>query len=331
MCTKPRIIVPGVYYHVTSRGIAAEEIFPNQDMILFFLKEVKETLEKYSFKCLGWSVQKNHYHLILKSSDVPISLFLQRLNSNYAKYFNKESSREGVVFYRRFASIIVQKDRGLKELIRYVHLNPIRCDHCKRSELADYQWSGHSAAMKNIDDGILDREEMLGCFDNDIQQYYDFMAAGCDKSDPTIENVRNANKGAQNFSKSESWVIGDAQFISYVLLKDRSRKARIARHELEQFSLAKLHSCISERFDVKFEDFFKQGRNDYKSKIRQVFVYTGKYRFDFSGKILANYLGITGSAVSRMISRAAILFEHTELAETIELMFDDSAKELIEV
>ncbi|MFP4243047.1 MAG: transposase, partial [Chitinispirillaceae bacterium] len=95
MCTKPRIIVPGVFYQVYSKGVSGEKIFGNPEMKKFFLRELAVTLEKFSFKCCSWSIMDDHYHLVVKSSDVPISKFMQRLNSVYAKKFNREKGREG--------------------------------------------------------------------------------------------------------------------------------------------------------------------------------------------------------------------------------------------
>ncbi|MFW6245515.1 MAG: transposase, partial [Fibrobacterota bacterium] len=160
MCTKPRIIVPGVYYQIYSRGVFGENIFPNTELKNFFLKELAITLKKFSYCCCSWSLQENHYHLVVKSSEVPISKFMQRLNSVYAKKYNRERGREGVVFFRRYASII-SEETELKNLIRYVHLNPVRCGACTLDKLDDYEWCGHRAALRKDNDDILDRNELL--------------------------------------------------------------------------------------------------------------------------------------------------------------------------
>ncbi|MFP4242156.1 MAG: hypothetical protein ACLFQB_09520, partial [Chitinispirillaceae bacterium] len=61
MCTKPKIIVPDVYYQVSSKGVFGEKIFSDDELKRFFLKELSKTLDKFSYRCCGWSVMNNHY------------------------------------------------------------------------------------------------------------------------------------------------------------------------------------------------------------------------------------------------------------------------------
>lgn len=229
MCTKPRVIVPGVFYQVSSRGVFGEDIFPTTELKNFFLKELAITLKKYSFTCCSWSLQKDHYHLVVESSEIPISKFMQRLNSVYAKKFNSERGREGVVFFRRYASVITEETE-LKELIRYVHLNPVRCGDCTLEELDHYKWSGHRAVVQGIDDNLVDKVCLLNQFSGSdpLHQYRIYLSSGkpgCD-DDESIRIVRSANREKTGFSEPELWVIGSLDFIRKVLEMDRCRRAR---------------------------------------------------------------------------------------------------------
>ncbi|MFP4014652.1 MAG: transposase [Chitinispirillaceae bacterium] len=320
MCTKPRIIVPGVFYQVYSKGVHGEDIFPTPELKDFFLKELAITLEKYSYLCCSWSLQKNHYHLVVKSSKEPISKFMQRLNSVYAKMFNRESGREGVVFFRRYASVITEETE-IKKLIRYVHLNPVRCGECTLEELDHYEWCGHSAVVQGRDDDLLDKECLLNQFPGSepLRQYRDYLSS--EESDcgynEIIGKVRNANRGKMGVSKPESWVIGSLDFIRMVLRKDHSRKVRLARHILTDTTLEKLHEALRCCLDCEKEELFHQGWKNQKSTSRELFAYLGTCCYDFRATEIAQYLGITGSGVSRMVSRYSGIIQREYLAESV--------------
>jgi REP element-mobilizing transposase RayT len=152
--SKPRIVVSNVFYEVTSKGARGAAIFDTDDLKTFFLTQFTNTLKMFNYQCYGWSLLDDHYHLILKSSETSISKFMQRLNSVYARHYNKVKNELGTVFYRRFASIIVQEETGLKDLIRYVHLNPVRANICTTDELDTYKWCGHQSLLNNKSDQI---------------------------------------------------------------------------------------------------------------------------------------------------------------------------------
>ncbi|MFW6244561.1 MAG: transposase [Fibrobacterota bacterium] len=318
MCTKPRIIVPEVYYHVSSKGVSGEKIFTSQNLKHFFLMELSITLELYSYECCSWSLMDNHYHLVVKASDVPISKFMQRLNSVFAKKFNFENGREGVVFFRRYASVISEESE-LRKLIRYVHLNPVRCGACTLEELDRYEWCGHKELINENNRGILNRELLLNQYSgtDPFETYLNFLAESNYESDKTIQIVRNANKGKVNFSSPECWILGSDDFIRNVLEKDRCRRARIARHIREGISLEQIHKELQICLCSENNELFLQGRVNQKSTARELFAYLGVCRFDFYVTETADYLKITSSAVSRMISRYSRISEGDYLLRSV--------------
>ncbi|MFP4013418.1 MAG: transposase [Chitinispirillaceae bacterium] len=319
MCTKPRIIVPGVFYQVYSKGVFGEEIFPTPELKSFFLKELAITLKKYSYLCCSWSLQKDHYHLVVKSSEVPISKFMQRLNSVIAKEFNRQCGREGVVFFRRYASVI-SEETELKKLIRYVHLNPVRCGECTLEELDQYEWCGHRAVVQGSEDDLLDKDCLLNQFpgSDSLRQYREYLLSektDC-VDDEVIRKVRDVNRGKMNFFRPESWIIGSYEFMRMVLEKDRSRRVRLARHIVTNTTLENLHQALQVCLNSEKEELFHQGRVNQKSTSRELFAYLGVCCYDFHATQVANYLGITGSGASRMVSRYAKVFQREYLVKS---------------
>jgi hypothetical protein len=77
-----------------------------------------------------------------------LSKVMRKLMTGYAVTFNQRHKRSGHLFQNRYKSIICEEDPYLLELIRYIHLNPLRAGMVKDlKELDKYPWSGHSAIL----------------------------------------------------------------------------------------------------------------------------------------------------------------------------------------
>ncbi|MCK7515863.1 MAG: transposase [Desulfobacterales bacterium] len=102
---------------------------------------IGEALDVYA-----WALLPNHFHLLCRTNRLPLSRSMHRLLTGYVVNFNKRRRRHGHLFQNRFKSIVCQEDRYLKELVRYIHLNPLRSGLVSGlSELAAYPYAGHSA------------------------------------------------------------------------------------------------------------------------------------------------------------------------------------------
>lgn len=305
MTSKPRIIVPHRFYHLHSQSLPELKIFRNVQMKTFFLQQLSITLQIFSFDCLAWSLLDDHYHLVIKSADTSLPLFMQRFNSILAKQFNKLNFRNGVVFSKRYSSIVVQEGTSLSEIIRYIHLNPVRKSICTLEKLDTYKWTGHHSIVNETPDGIINTGELFAQFgDTDpLTHYIDFIKTGTGL--PEIINLlKMSNRGTLNFHQSNCFIIGNKDFTVTVLGEDRLRKVRVARYIRENVSLdcmlEKVRTCID--FDPD-KDIFRQGKLNEISTARQIFAIIGHIHFEFKCVDIAKYLHITGSAVSSMICR----------------------------
>jgi len=73
---------------------------------------------------------------------------MRRLLTGYAVTFNGRHKRRGHLFQNRYKSVICEEDPYLLELIRYIHLNPLRAKLVKDfKELDKYPWTGHSTIL----------------------------------------------------------------------------------------------------------------------------------------------------------------------------------------
>ena len=126
MPRKSRIDAPGALHHIIVRGIERRRIFKTDADRDNFLSRLGDILTETETACYAWALIPNHFHLLLRTSNVSISTVMKRLLTGYALWFNRKHGRYGHLFQNRYKSILCQEDVYLLELVRYIHLNPLR-------------------------------------------------------------------------------------------------------------------------------------------------------------------------------------------------------------
>lgn len=306
MSTKPRIIVPQAIYHIFAEGTEEVQIFGKDLLKKFFIEQLTRISKKYQLSCYAFSLTGNQYDLLLKSSEQSISIAMQTFNSVIAKKFNKTEKRHGTVFASRFNSLVIEQTK-LKEVVRFIHLQPVVNGECSLEELDYYKWSGHYFLLGNKPYEFQNTQIVLDLFDisDPVKKYKDYICIDKLNSDSEkiVKHLKDANNGKLSFHEPEAWVLGEPQFIKHILELDRCRRARIARHVSENVTMEQIVEEVTRSLCLPAKDIFHQGLFDVKSTARELFAYIGKKRFDFSGAQMALHLRVSESAVSRMISR----------------------------
>jgi len=126
MPRQPRLDAPGVLQHVMARGIERREIFKDNKDRKLFVGRLGDILTETKTQCFAWVLIPNHIHLLLRTGSTPLSRVMKCLLTGHAVYFNKRHQRSGHLFQNRYKSIICEEDPYLLELMRYIHLNPLR-------------------------------------------------------------------------------------------------------------------------------------------------------------------------------------------------------------
>ena len=146
-----RLDIPELLQHVIVRGVERCDIFRDDDDRRRFLQCFSKLLVQTGTECLAWSLMTNHLHLLLRPRKTCLAPFMRRLLTGYAIYFNLRHRRSGHLFQNRYKSIVCEEDAYLLELVRYIHLNPLRAGLVEDlSGLDRYAWSGHSVIMGNV-------------------------------------------------------------------------------------------------------------------------------------------------------------------------------------
>ena len=162
MARRPRIHFPGALYHVVSRGNRRQGIFLDEKDMKKFLSYLVEYKSRRPFRLYAYALMKNHFHLLVEVEAIPLSRIMQSLLFRYTGYFNRRYREVGHLFQGRYKAIVCDKDVYLLELIRYIHLNPVRAKIVKRPE--EYLWTSHLSYLGRRGDDLIDEGFVLGQF-----------------------------------------------------------------------------------------------------------------------------------------------------------------------
>jgi REP element-mobilizing transposase RayT len=159
MARKPRIHFPGALYHVIARGNRKQGIFLDEKDLQRFLTYLSDCKTRFPFRLYAYALLKNHLHLLIEVQQIPLSRIMQSLLFAYASYFNRRVGEVGHLFQGRHKAILCDKDAYLLELVRYIHLNPVRAKIVKRPE--DYAWTGHLSYLGRGKQHLIDEDLVL--------------------------------------------------------------------------------------------------------------------------------------------------------------------------
>jgi len=180
MARRPRIHFPGALYHVISRGNRRQRIFLDEKDMKKFLSYLVEYKSRRPFRLYAYALMKNHLHLLVEVEEIPLSRIMQSLLFRYTGYFNRRYREVGHLFQGRYKAIVCDKDVYLLELVRYIHLNPVRANIVKRPE--EYLWTSHLSYLGRGGDDLIDEGFVLGQFSGNKslarQRYRQFVWEG---------------------------------------------------------------------------------------------------------------------------------------------------------
>jgi REP element-mobilizing transposase RayT len=187
-----RLEYPGALYHVTSRGNARARIYTDDEDHRRFLDLLGAVCERHNWRIHAYCLMGNHYHVVLETPEPTLSKGMRQLNGVYTQDFNRRHRKSGHLLQGRYTAIVVDKDKYLLELARYVVLNPVRAGMVKSP--GQWPWSSYRATIGkaptppwlNIDFLLAQLSSRKG---DARERYVRFVAEG--KEQPTIwQNLR---------------------------------------------------------------------------------------------------------------------------------------------
>ena len=125
-----------------SRGNQGQLIFLDDGDRQRYLKLLKELPRQFGCKLYAYVLMDNHVHLLVEVGNLPLSKIMQNLQFRYTQQYNRRYRKVGHLFQGRYKAILCDRDNYLLELVRYIHLNPIRAGLVRRTDR--YRWSSPS-------------------------------------------------------------------------------------------------------------------------------------------------------------------------------------------
>ena len=129
-------------YHVMIRGINQQTIFEDAEDNEKMLQVFSEVKAVSKCKIFAYCLMHNHYHIVLKVEEEGLDQIFKRLGSRYVYWYNLKYNRIGHLYQDRYKSEVIEDDRYLLAVIRYVHQNPVSAGIVK--EISDYPWSSYT-------------------------------------------------------------------------------------------------------------------------------------------------------------------------------------------
>jgi putative transposase len=290
----------GSLVHIMARGLDGKNIFIDEHDKQEFLVRFARIRRECGYRCLSWCLMPNHYHLFLRTNEQPMSALMRPLNGGYARWFNHKYHRRGYLFQDRFKSMLCQDQDYARQLIRYIHLNPVRSGEVGSIEmLAKWPWCGHGYLLNTpgaAGISFQDRNEALRRFgslpDRAVSLYVKYLKEGIDKAHPETAGSLSEDALFEIAGSHKGWpaVIGDADFAKNAMSCHPVAVHRRHRQADYQNVLESIAKQVTARCEIPKSLLFQKGRRDKRSQARELFCCRAHDEEKIPYGIIARYL-----------------------------------------
>jgi REP element-mobilizing transposase RayT len=326
MPRQARIDAPGALHHIIIRGIEKKAVFRDDRDRDRFVERLGRVLSDTATPCYAWSLMTNHVHLLLMTGMSPIATVMRRLLTGYAQDFNRRHNRHGQLFQNRYKSILCEKDPYLLELVRYIHLNPLRAGIVRSlDELKPYRYSGHGVLMGSFEYTWQETREVLGLFAKTVKEgqrrYRSFVADGIElgrrpelvgggliRSAGGWEALKKRRRQDARI-KGDERILGGGDFVEAVLHQAEETLRQKARIRKQGLAIGELVSRVAAYYGVDSEDIGSGSRQRTIAMVRSTVCYLAVRKLDMSCTDVAAELRISPSAVSNAVVRGKLIVQ----------------------
>ena len=181
----PRNYIKTIFFHVITQGINKSYIFEKSEDIKYHIKTMYKLSAQHEIKIIAYCIMNNHVHMLIETDDIKeLSKYMQRLNTTYAKYYNKKYNRIGYVFRDRYKTEGIYSEEQLYNCIKYIYDNPVKAGICNRPE--EYPYSNYKKINKNLKENyiFIDIEDDKKTSEEVIEEYLT-------ENDVKLEELKN--------------------------------------------------------------------------------------------------------------------------------------------
>lgn len=319
----PRLDYPGALHHLIARGIERRRIFRSDGDRQTFLDRLGNLVLDSEAGLYAWALMPNHAHVLLRTGLLHLSRLVQRWLGPYAITFNRVHDRSGHLFQNRFKNVLVEEDPYLLELVRYIHLNPVRSRlPVTLDGLATYPWSGHAVLLGKREFPAQDVDYVLSLFGTKAgrarRSYLQFVCDGLSNGAPKDldggglrrsaggwELVEKLGRGRERWEYDER-ILGSSNFVHEALARLNLEPVRPPANPVA--TLAALCARAAAFFDVTERELASNSQRHPALAARAVVCDVAVSRHAYSLTALARHLSISRPSVARALERAAAVY-----------------------
>lgn len=320
MPRQARLDAPGTLHHIMIRGIEKSNIVDDRNDRQDFVSRMGAIAANTKTAIYAWALMTNHAHILLRSGPKGVSTFMGRFLTGYAITYNKRHSRSGHLFQNRYKSIICQEDAYFQELVRYIHLNPLRAMLVRNlSALERYPWCGHSVLMGKRRHEWQDRDYVLSWFgsseDKAKKAYRTYIHSGRDQGRrPELVGgglIRSLGGWSQvisarrhgNRERFDERILGSGDFVERVI-KEADERVSSGFEGIERKKRVEemiQHICDQENINVL--ELKTGSRRRSVSRVRSQLAHELVEIHGIPLAEVARHVGVSTSAISKMLCR----------------------------
>ena len=321
MPRQARLDAPGTLHHIIVRGIERRKIVDDDTDRQRFVDRLGKLSVEMEMPVYAWALMNNHAHILLHSGLGGISKLMRRLLTGYAVNYNIRHKRYGHLFQNRYKSIVCEEDAYFKELVRYIHLNPLRAGLAETMRKLDwYRWSGHTFIMGRRKNDWQVTEYVLKQFGSPKRagrsRYRQFVQKGIgDGRQPQLVGgglIRSLGGWSEvkalrrigGRELSDERILGSGDFVKQVADEvELARKYRFTAYErIEKVRKAIETACAKQQVEI---DALRNGsRLGPVSRARAALCLQLVNEYGLSLAETARQLGVSTSAIAKTIKRS---------------------------
>jgi putative transposase len=246
-----RIEYPDAYYHVSNVALDGQRVFPSARYYEAFLQALDETCLRLNVQVHAYTLLKDRYHLLVKTPEANLSRFMRQIDGLYTQYYQRLKKSEGSLFRGRYKAVLVQADKYLLPLSRFIHLG------VRKQDLDSHAWSSYHAYINKAKaPAWLVRDETLAQIDGPAnkryQRYAEYVAQGVDEELAHFYGKKNLSS-----------VMGDEKFRKFASGKRSATKVRgVSRgaHAKWRPACKDIVSAVAKHFKVSEDSIYKAAR-----------------------------------------------------------------------
>jgi REP element-mobilizing transposase RayT len=326
-----RLDAPGALHHIICRGFERRAVFRSDEDREDFINRLSRIVTETKTACYAWALIPNHFHLLLRNCGTPITTTMRRLLTGYAVSFNRRHNRKGRLFRNRYKSILCQEERYLMELVRHIHLNPLRAGVVSNLDMLDrYPYCGHSVVMGKVEASWQDTNKLLALFSenpldgiNRYRRYMEKGAAGSRRWELSGGDLLRSSDGwralksskdSKIHRKGDERILGDTAFVESILARSKENLEHRFRLKSSGITFEKVLRRASEVFGVPVKAITSGGKQPVRVRARSLVAFWAVRELGMNGTLVGRKIGLSQSAVSRAVQRGEQLSDALSLS-----------------